>query len=759
MTAELSITLIAKNEEQNLPRLFSSLAILRDELKDKVEFIYVDTGSLDKSKYIAQDFGAQCFEFPWINDFSAARNFGIQHCEGKWVFWVDADDEIPLGTSRYIIDLVLGKQAVGNFCAIRFLVFSPRQNGNPVQFSQTRIFPGNLGIFFDYPIHESLTPSLEKKGIHLKETDHYIIHHGYFSEATLVQKTQRNKAFLERLIQSQSGSYTHKYTLARTYHVENDLGKALGIYKSILEDAQVWSNQSDVALATTLYMGQALGMLGKLTEAQRLFELFSNKGQDHCQFLFEWGKISFIMGNTVKARSLFLKAKQIGPKNWSIPTDWSEVVQGLDTLLQKLEPGDTLPISLCMIVKNEKQNLLRLFQEIPHRLFEWILVDTGSTDGTLDLLQDRNIPYFQIPWEGDFSKARNFSLEKASRPYILWLDADDHLPIETLNWLQRINTKEQQCYRLIIESPKDNGTRENARQIRVFPNFLGIQFHGAIHENLGKSVENLKLTCIDVPFRVIHQGYYHHEARQQKTLRNLQLLQKKWDEGQKDLSIGIPLGNCFFQLQDYSKAIDQYRICSQLSDFTEESKSLPRRIGDAFLALGNIVEAEKEYHHCLQLNPHDTESLYSLGKLYLNKGDSLKSIEFFELLISKMPEIKSEAGDEESRYINSWGFLVLMYMSFPDFKNQEKILAGLSVLEKNLDRLPFSFDVPVEFYITSKNWEKLDQYIVALSNQSMKDISWIPAVERQLYTIPNPSKVVLNFLQYSSKNKMNVPST
>ena len=54
----------------------------------------VDTGSTDRTKEIAREFGAQVFEFPWIDDFAAARNEALSHATGDYVFWLDADDVV-----------------------------------------------------------------------------------------------------------------------------------------------------------------------------------------------------------------------------------------------------------------------------------------------------------------------------------------------------------------------------------------------------------------------------------------------------------------------------------------------------------------------------------------------------------------------------------------------------------------------------------------------------------------------------------------
>lgn len=82
-------------------------------------------------------------------------------------------------------------------------------------------------------------------------------------------------------------------------------------------------------------------------------------------------------------------------------------------------------ISLCMIVKNEEEVLDRCLKSICDIVDEIIIVDTGSTDNTRKIAEKYTDKIFEFQWINDFSAARNYSYSKATRDYILWLDADD----------------------------------------------------------------------------------------------------------------------------------------------------------------------------------------------------------------------------------------------------------------------------------------------------------------------------------------------
>ena len=82
-------------------------------------------------------------------------------------------------------------------------------------------------------------------------------------------------------------------------------------------------------------------------------------------------------------------------------------------------------ISLCMIVKNEEDVLARCLESVRGFVDEIVIVDTGSQDRTRQVAEKYTDKIYDFPWDDDFSAARNYGLEKATKEYCMWLDADD----------------------------------------------------------------------------------------------------------------------------------------------------------------------------------------------------------------------------------------------------------------------------------------------------------------------------------------------
>ena len=84
----ISLCMIVRNEEAVLGRCLDSVADLVDEI------ILVDTGSTDNTKAVAAEYAAKIYDFPWCDDFSAARNYAVSQAVGDYWLWLDADDVI-----------------------------------------------------------------------------------------------------------------------------------------------------------------------------------------------------------------------------------------------------------------------------------------------------------------------------------------------------------------------------------------------------------------------------------------------------------------------------------------------------------------------------------------------------------------------------------------------------------------------------------------------------------------------------------------
>ena len=114
--ARTSLTMIVRDEQHNLPNCLSSVAGLFDEI------VVVDTGSTDRTREIALEFGARVFDFVWVDDFAAARNAALARATGDYAFWLDADDVRRPATTSTAPGAARGI-AAGRRCRLRGPLF------------------------------------------------------------------------------------------------------------------------------------------------------------------------------------------------------------------------------------------------------------------------------------------------------------------------------------------------------------------------------------------------------------------------------------------------------------------------------------------------------------------------------------------------------------------------------------------------------------------------------------------------------------
>lgn len=149
----LSLCMIVKNEEQVLDRCLNSFNKLFDEI------IIVDTGSTDKTMEIARKHTPKVFEYPWINDFSAARNYSFSLATSDFIMWLDADDVItPLELKR-LKDL---KQTLTNNISVVMLKYAisfDEQNNTTFSYFRERILNRSCNFKWEDPVHEVITPT------------------------------------------------------------------------------------------------------------------------------------------------------------------------------------------------------------------------------------------------------------------------------------------------------------------------------------------------------------------------------------------------------------------------------------------------------------------------------------------------------------------------------------------------------------------------------------------------------------------------
>jgi protein O-GlcNAc transferase len=183
---KISLCMIVKNEEANLAACLGPVWGLVHEI------IIVDTGSTDRTKEVAAQFGARVFDFPWCDDFSAARNESLRHACGDWVFWLDADDRLDDANVNKLQRLFGQLAEPAGYHMTMLGEETPQGQG----IKQVRLFKLTPKARWQYRVHEQIAVALLRQGYPLYDTDIIVRHTGYPSPAVVRRKCERNLPLL-----------------------------------------------------------------------------------------------------------------------------------------------------------------------------------------------------------------------------------------------------------------------------------------------------------------------------------------------------------------------------------------------------------------------------------------------------------------------------------------------------------------------------------------------------------------------------------
>lgn len=215
-------------------------------------------------------------------------------------------------------------------------------------------------------------------------------------------------------------------------------------------------------------------------------------------------------------------------------------------------------ISLCMIVKNEEKYIEQCLSSVASIVNEIIIVDTGSTDKTLELAGHFNPKVFKYTWNSNFGEARNYSLEQATGEWILVLDADEAIYSEDLKKLMDIvQTTKANEIALKFHNFTDEVSEENYNThigVRLFKNYC-FKYEGAIHEQLVPTNKIISRNPYITDIRVRHYGYLKSNSGQKKRDRNVPIIQKLLDENPNDSFQLFNMGNEYMSQDDFNKAL------------------------------------------------------------------------------------------------------------------------------------------------------------------------------------------------------------
>jgi tetratricopeptide (TPR) repeat protein len=340
-------------------------------------------------------------------------------------------------------------------------------------------------------------------------------------------------------------------------------------------------------------------------------------------------------------------------------------------------------LSLCMIVKNEAENLPRCLESVKDAVDEMVVLDTGSTDATIEIARSYGAQIAEFEWCDDFAVARNEALKHVTADWVLVLDADERLVTAVVPLLRQLIEREDALVINLVR--QEIGATQSPYSLvsRLFRHHPAVQFSRPYHAMIDDSVAQLLqhepdwqvLNCADVA--ILHDGYQPGAITSRDKLQTAKItMERAWRANPEDPYVCSKLGALYVQMDDFTKGIQllerglrsfstptapilyelhyhlgiaytrlkQYQLAEQHYQTAAQQPILDRLKLGAYNNLGNLLKgkgdlfnAEKTYQTCLEIDPNFAIGYYNLGMTLKAKGQLEPAITHYQTAIQLDP--------------------------------------------------------------------------------------------------------------------------
>ncbi|GAA0733586.1 glycosyltransferase family 2 protein [Clostridium oceanicum] len=300
-----------------------------------------------------------------------------------------------------------------------------------------------------------------------------------------------------------------------------------------------------------------------------------------------------------------------------------------------------ITISLCMIVKDEELTLERCLNCAKDLVDEIIIVDTGSKDKTVEIAKKFTDKVYYFEWIQDFAAARNYSFSKATKEYILWLDADDIISEESQkkfktlkNILNNSTDSVTMLYNLGIN--EDGVPALSYRRNRLVKRLNNFRWYGRVHDYIlvGGNIINSDVAIT------------HKKIKVNEPNRNLNIYKKMIEENHEFNAREVfYYGNELYDHKMFDKAITQYtKLLDMDSAWYEDKISACNKLVEYYTSIKKPLEALKYCFRSFLYDKPRAEFAFKIGNYFHDKNNLEIAIFWYQLTTTlKKP-------------VNGWGF-------------------------------------------------------------------------------------------------------
>ncbi|WP_170955263.1 tetratricopeptide repeat-containing glycosyltransferase family 2 protein [Bacillus cereus] len=290
-----------------------------------------------------------------------------------------------------------------------------------------------------------------------------------------------------------------------------------------------------------------------------------------------------------------------------------------------------ITISLCMIIKNEEDTLARCLESVKGIPDEIILIDTGSTDNTIHIAKQWTNNVYHLKWRDNFADARNYSFQKATKDYILWLDADDVL--QSTDYQKLVTLKQtldpsvdmvSMVYHVFFDEYDNIAT--STKRYRLLKRKHNFQWHGRVHEDI---VRPENMNCYDADIAIVHKKI---KSSIVSVKRNLSIFENILNEG-RELTPNemLNFAKDLHSINQYEKAIVWYEKYLSYQNIPRSHQIFAYQgLAHCYDLIGNAERAIELILQTLQYSLPQPFSCCRLGEYFFIKKQFRYAIFWYE---------------------------------------------------------------------------------------------------------------------------------
>lgn len=350
-----------------------------------------------------------------------------------------------------------------------------------------------------------------------------------------------------------------------------------------------------------------------------------------------------------------------------------------------------IPVSVCIIAKNEEKNIEKCLRGISKHPFEIIVVDTGSADRTKEIASRYADKLLDFTWVNDFSAARNFSIEAASHDWILVIDCDEFIDKLNFHEMQKLMTlyphaigqltRDNICYNKNHELMHSTDLVERLFNRRLY------HYEGTIHEQVVRK-DGTQAYGFTFPLYVTHTGYSGSEEEiNSKAERNISMLKAALEQTPEDPYLFYQLGESYMLRNDYENAFHYFDrgFYLDVDETLEYVQRMMNSYGYSMLYTGRIEKALTLANVYDSFN-NNADFLFMMGNIYLKARINDKAL--LEFLRATGMKRHFDEGTNSYRAFHNIGCIYEAYGQYDEARKYYKKAGDFPLSKERLKNLP-----------------------------------------------------------------------